>query len=57
MKLNNSKFIEGTVESLDITYLGAINFYNNLEDSIGSPKLLTKSEFSQDLEKIIKNIM
>jgi ATP-binding protein involved in chromosome partitioning len=57
MSLNNSSYIKDTVQSLDINYLGSINFYKNLEDLIGNPKLLTESEFSQDLEKIIKDFV
>ena len=54
MQMNNKKFTKEKLNSSSLKYLGGIRFDKNLEDSIGNPKKLIKTEFMQDLSKIIK---
>ncbi len=54
MQMNNKKFTKEKINSSSLKYLGGIRFDKNIEDSIGDPKKLIKTEFMQDLSKIIK---
>jgi ATP-binding protein involved in chromosome partitioning len=54
MQMNNKKFTKEKINSSSLKYLGGIRFDKNIEESIGDPKKLIKTEFMQDLSKIIK---
>jgi ATP-binding protein involved in chromosome partitioning len=49
MQMNNKKFTKEKLNSSSLKYLGGIRFDKNLEDSIGNPKKLIKTEFMQTL--------
>jgi ATP-binding protein involved in chromosome partitioning len=54
MQMNNKKFTKEKINRSSLKYLGGIRFDKNIEESIGDPKKLIKTEFMQDLSKIIK---
>jgi len=51
MKMIESPYIESTVTSMGIPYLGSIAFDQNLEEAIGSGDRLLETHFMQQLEK------
>ncbi|KYK25369.1 ATP-binding protein [Thermoplasmatales archaeon SG8-52-4] len=55
MQMKPSDFIKTNVSKLDISYLDSIKLDKNLEESIGEPKLLLKTDFMKDFEKVIEN--
>ncbi len=55
MQMKKSDFINKSVSKLQISYLESIQFDENLEDSIGKPGLLIKTNFMKDFNKIIEN--
>lgn len=57
MKMKQSDFIKGNVSKMGISYLNSIQFDGNLEDSIGKPNLLVKTDFMNDFDKIIQKII
>jgi ATP-binding protein involved in chromosome partitioning len=57
MQIKPSDYIKTNVSKLDISYLDSIKLDNNLEESIGEPKLLLKTDFMKDFEKIIEKII
>ena len=57
MKMNDSDYIEGIVTKKYLTYLNSIYFDNNLEESIGKPGKLLKSDFMKNLDKIVDKIV
>ena len=57
MQMKKSDFISKSVSKMQISYLNSINFDENLEESIGNPSLLIKSDFMKDFDKIIENII
>ena len=57
MKMKQSDFIKGNVSKMGISYLDSIQFDENLEDSIGKPNLLVKTDFMKDFDKIVKKII
>ena len=56
MKMKQSDFIKGNVSNMGISYLNSIKFDENLEDSIGEPNLLVKTDFMKDFDKIIQKM-
>ena len=56
MKMKPSDFIKGNVSKMGISYLDSIKFDENLEDSIGEPNLLVKTDFMKDFDKIIQKM-
>lgn len=56
MKMKQSDFIKGNVSKMGISYLDSIQFDENLEDSIGKPNLLVKTDFMKDFDKIIQKM-
>ena len=56
MKMKQSDFIKGNVSKMGISYLNSIQFDENLEDSIGKPNLLVKTDFMNDFDKIIQKM-
>jgi ATP-binding protein involved in chromosome partitioning len=53
MKMTKSNYIKDCVLKMGISYLNIISFDQNLEDSIGYPNKLLKTDFMKDLDKII----
>jgi len=51
-----SHFIKNIICKMRLSYLGSISFDQNLENSIGSPDKLLKTNFMNDLNGIIKCI-
>ncbi len=56
MVITKSSFIENEVDKLDLTYLGTIYFDKNLEESIGKPDKIFKTNFMKDFDKILGEI-
>ena len=56
MKLVDSTFVKEKMETERIPFLGAIPFDYNLEDAIGDPEKIIKSDFGKNLENIITHI-
>jgi ATP-binding protein involved in chromosome partitioning len=56
MIIKNSNLIKNQIEKMSLKYLGSINFDKNLEENIGKPKELLKTQMANDLEKIIINL-
>jgi ATP-binding protein involved in chromosome partitioning len=57
MKMTESSYIKDSVSKMKIKYLGNISFDKDLEESIGNPDKLQKTNFMKDLEKILDNIV
>jgi hypothetical protein len=57
MEMKPSDYIKGNVSKMGISYLNSIKFDEDLEDSIGEPNLLTKTDFMNDFDKIIQKII
>ena len=57
MKMNDLDYIESIVSKKGLTYLNSIYFDQNLEESIGEPSKLLKSDFMKNLDKIIEKIV
>jgi ATP-binding protein involved in chromosome partitioning len=57
MQMKPSDLIKTNVSKLDISYLESIKLDKNLEESIGEPKLLLKTDFMKDFEKVIENFI
>ncbi len=53
MIIKKSNLIKNQIEKMSLKYLGSINFDKNLEENIGIPKELLKTQMANDLEKII----
>lgn len=51
MKTESSPEIEGEIENLGVPYLEEIEFDYQLEDAIGKPEEILKTNFAEDLEK------
>lgn len=56
MTMTDSGFIEEEVKKLHVRYLGKIPFDEHLEEAIGDPSLLKKTETMTSLRTIIKRI-
>ena len=57
MQMKKSNFIKDNVTKMKISYLDSVRFDEDLEDAIGTPKLLMKSVFMKDFEKIVTKII
>jgi ATP-binding protein involved in chromosome partitioning len=57
MKMNDSDYIESIVSKKGLTYLNSIYFDHKLEESIGKPSKLLKSDFMKNLDKIVEKIV
>ncbi len=53
MRTAKSPSIEGQINGLDVPYLGAIDFDENLENSIGDKNRLLETAFAQRLREIL----
>jgi len=56
MTMTDSRFIEEEVKKLHVRYLGKISFDEHLEEAIGDPNRLKKTETMTNLNTIIKRI-
>ena len=56
MSLTSSSFIEKEVQKHKIPYLGRIRFDYHLEQAIGKPQLLKKTEFMKDLRTCLQDL-
>ncbi len=56
MKMTDSNFIKESISKLKIKYLGNICFDKNLEESIGYPNKLQKTDFMKDLNNLLNKI-
>jgi len=56
MTMNDSAFIEQEVQRLQVKYLGKIHFDHMLEESIGNPDLLLKTQVMKDLGRALTTI-
>jgi Mrp family chromosome partitioning ATPase len=56
MTMTKSPFIRGEICQMNLPFLGSISFDKNLEDSIGKPDKLLKTDFMKDLDKILEGI-
>jgi len=57
MTMTRSPFIKGEVCQMDLPYLGFISFDHHLEDAIGDPSQLVKTDFMNDLDSIVTSKM
>jgi hypothetical protein len=56
MTMTDSSFIEQEVKRLQVRYLGKIHFDEILEESIGDPDRLSKTQAMKDLKVILRKI-
>jgi len=56
MKMIESNYVKDGVSKMNLTYLGSIDFDQQLENSIGNINRLPETEFMNDLNKIISSI-
>ena len=56
MKMTDSNFIKESVSKIKIKYLGNICFDKNLEESIGYPNKLQKTDFMKDFNNLLNKI-
>ena len=57
MKISDSNYIKNSVTEMKISYLGFISFDKNLEQSIGKPNKLQKTDFMTDLKNLLNKIV
>ena len=57
MKMGESDFVKDTISKMNLPYLNSISFDQNLEEAIGNPDNLVKTNFMKDLEKIVDKII
>lgn len=57
MKMSDSNYIKNNVTEMKIRYLGFISFDKDLEESIGKPNNLQKTDFMEDLKNILSKIV
>jgi len=57
MTMTKSPFIKSEICQMDLPYLGFISFDHHLEDAIGDPSRLVKTDFMNDLESIVTSKM
>lgn len=55
MKMTDSLFIRRNIESLDLPFLGGIEFDYKLEESIGNPNKLLETQFGRSLGWLASN--
>lgn len=53
MKRKDSPRVRGEIEGLGVEYLGDVRYDNELEEAIGDPKELLKTDFSEDLRAVL----
>ena len=57
MMMTKSSFIKGEICRMGLPYLGSISFDHNLENAIGDPGQLIKTDFMKDLDGIVTSKM
>jgi len=57
MTMTKSPFIKSEICQMDLPYLGFIPFDHHLEDAIGDPSQLVKTDFMNDLDGIVTSKM
>jgi ATP-binding protein involved in chromosome partitioning len=57
MQMKNNEFTKKKIANTKLQYLGGIRYDENLEDSIGNPRKLIKTEFMQDMCKILDSVI
>ena len=57
MTMTKSPFIKSKICQMDLPYLGFISFDHHLEDAIGDPSQLVKTDFMSDLDGIVTSKM
>jgi Mrp family chromosome partitioning ATPase len=57
MQMKNNEFTKKKIANTKLQYLGGIRYDENLEDSIGNPRKLIKTEFMQDMCKILDSVV
>lgn len=57
MKMVESSYIKENISKMKIRYLGYVSFDKNLEESIGNPNKLQKTDFMKDLEIVLSKII
>ena len=57
MTMTKSPFIKSEICQMDLPYLGFISFDHHLEDAIGDPSQLVKTDFMNDLDGIVTSKM
>ena len=57
MTMTKSPFIKSEICQMDLPYLGFISFDHHLEDAIGDPSQLVKTDFMNDLDSIVTSKM
>jgi len=56
MKINDSSFIKEEIKKMNIPFLGSIFFDEHLEDAIGNPDQLLKTDFMRNLNSTIQKL-
>lgn len=56
MVMKPSGYVKSEVESLGLTYMGAIDYDEGLEETIGSPDRLMKTGFGKDVGKLARSL-
>lgn len=56
MTMNDSEFIEKEANKLHVRYLGKIRFDEKLEEAIGKPESLKKTQAMKNLSKIVQKM-
>ena len=56
MVVNRSSYVEDEVKSLGLRYLGALDYDEDLEATIGDPDRLMKTGFSKDVSKLARGL-
>jgi len=56
MKINDSKFIQSQVESMDLPFLGEIHFDNRIENAIGNVDMLLETAFAKNVENLVAKL-
>jgi len=57
MTMTKSSLIKSEICQMDLPYLGFISFDHHLEDAIGDPSQLVKTDFMNDLDSIVTSKM
>lgn len=53
MRLEDSPVIDSQVEGLGVSYLGDVRFDPAVEDALGDPQELLKTQFAEDLRRVV----
>jgi hypothetical protein len=56
MVMRPGGYVKSEVESLGLTYMGAIEYDEELEETIGNPDRLMNTRFGKGVGKLIRNL-